>query len=109
MEIPAKAPPSRVHKTLSARLLRHSALDLWREIPAAAMDVHRVSPGQMDYTDSKREKKLPCQEERLDSGLDSLKEDDLVEELEALTVTRTEERAHEYEPWRSALTEDGDT
>lgn len=55
----------------------------------------------------KHGKMLPCQEDRFDSGLDSLKEDELVNEFEDLTVSK--ELPQEYEPWRAAVTEDGDT
>ncbi|KAM9840642.1 NF-kappa-B inhibitor alpha-like [Aulostomus maculatus] len=78
------------------------------------MDVHRVSTRQqMDYNlddmEPKHGKLLPCAEERLDSGLDSLKEDELVKDLEVLSVNMAEVRVHEYEPWRTAVTDDGDT
>nr|AHY02161.1 inhibitor kappa B alpha 2 [Epinephelus coioides] len=78
------------------------------------MDVHRVSNHNvMDYNfdnmESKHGKMLPCQEDRFDSGLDSLKEDELVSEIEEMTLNISEELTQEYEPWRSAVTEDGDT
>lgn len=77
------------------------------------MDVHRVSNhSQMDYNfhnmEPKHGKTLPCQEDRFDSGLDSLKEDELVTEFEDMTVN-TNDHTQEYEPWRSAVTDDGDT
>ncbi|XP_042246577.1 NF-kappa-B inhibitor alpha-like [Thunnus albacares] len=78
------------------------------------MDVHRVhNHDQMDYNldnmEPKHGKMLPCQEDRFDSGLDSLKEDELVNEFEDMTVNIREERTHDYEPWRAVVTEDGDT
>jgi len=59
----------------------------------------------------KQGKALPCQEERLDSGLDSLKEDDpLVIELADLKLRPCDTVPEDSrEPWRCAVTEDGDT
>ncbi|KAL0964964.1 hypothetical protein UPYG_G00275040 [Umbra pygmaea] len=82
------------------------------------MDVYRVSNNnQMDYNindmDSKHVKMLPGQEDRLDSGLDSLKEDEygnIVSEMEDLkmhTIERTQTCSNE--PWKKIVTEDGDT
>ncbi|KAK9531060.1 hypothetical protein VZT92_010511 [Zoarces viviparus] len=78
------------------------------------MDIHRVSNrNQMDYNidsmEPKHGKMLPFQEDRVDSGLDSLKEDELVNDFEDMHVNRSEELTHEYEPWRSVVTDDGDT
>ncbi|KAM7368198.1 hypothetical protein PAMP_014443 [Pampus punctatissimus] len=78
------------------------------------MDIHRVSNrDQMDYNfdnmEPKHGKMLPCQEDRFDSGLDSLKEDELVNEFEDMSVNIREESTYEYEPWRSVVTDDGDT
>lgn len=82
------------------------------------MDVHRVSNhNQMDYNldsmepNNKNGKIWPCQEDRFDSGLDSLKEDELVSDFEDMNVNASSEdiRTQEYEPWRAAVTEDGDT
>ncbi|XP_053192516.1 nuclear factor of kappa light polypeptide gene enhancer in B-cells inhibitor, alpha a [Scomber japonicus] len=78
------------------------------------MDVHRVpNHDQMDYNfdnmEPKHGKMLPCHEDRFDSGLDSLKEDELVNEFENISVSMGEERTHEYEPWKAVVTEDGDT
>lgn len=53
-------------------------------------------------------KMLPCQEDRFDSGLDSLKEDEIVNELEELTMSEKDFTV-EYEPWRAVVTDDGDT
>ncbi|KAM3602333.1 uncharacterized protein V6R79_002227 [Siganus canaliculatus] len=77
------------------------------------MDVHRVpNHNQMDCNfdnmEAKNGKILPC-EDRLDSGLESLKEDDLVNEFEEMSLKMNTELPQEYEPWRSAVTEDGDT
>ncbi|XP_074541181.1 NF-kappa-B inhibitor alpha-like [Halichoeres trimaculatus] len=78
------------------------------------MDVHRVSQRNptdynFDNMEPKHGKMLPCHEDRFDSGLDSLKEDELVNEFEDMTVNTNEDLTHEYEPWRAAVTEDGDT
>nr|XP_057945329.1 NF-kappa-B inhibitor alpha-like [Doryrhamphus excisus] len=77
------------------------------------MDVQGVSHHDnfTDYNnmEAKQGKILPCQDERFDSGLDSLKEDDLVSYMEHLTVHVSEEHVHEYEQWRSVVTDDGDT
>ncbi|XP_017264521.1 nuclear factor of kappa light polypeptide gene enhancer in B-cells inhibitor, alpha a [Kryptolebias marmoratus] len=78
------------------------------------MDIHRTANrGPMDYNldnmEAKHGKGLPC-EDRLDSGVDSLKEeDDLSKVFEDMTVNPTEPGSEEYEPWRAAVTEDGDT
>lgn len=80
------------------------------------MDAHRVSTqhNQMDYNsldsmEGKQGKLLPCQEERLDSGLESLKEEELASYFEEMSVSKGEDLPHEYEAWRAAVTEDGDT
>ncbi|KAM6906046.1 NF-kappa-B inhibitor alpha-like [Lycodopsis pacificus] len=78
------------------------------------MDIHRVSNrNQMDYNidsmEPKHGKMLPFQEDRFDSGLESLKEDELVNDFEDMHVNISEELTHEYEPWRSVVTDDGDT
>lgn len=70
---------------------------------------------QMDYNFGDMEPKhagkmLGCQEDRFDSGLDSLKEDDLVHDFHEMSVNgEREDSTHEYEPWMTALTDDGDT
>lgn len=71
------------------------------------MAVHAMH-GQMDYSlDSKQGKML---EDRLDSGVDSLKDETLmIEDFKDLTVRCKEENTEEWEPWRDAVTEDGDT
>uniref|UniRef100_A0A3B3YA86 NF-kappa-B inhibitor alpha n=1 Tax=Poecilia mexicana TaxID=48701 RepID=A0A3B3YA86_9TELE len=71
------------------------------------MAVHAMH-GQMDYNlDSKQGKML---EDRLDSGVDSLKDETLmIEDFKDLTVRCKEETTEEWEPWRDAVTEDGDT
>lgn len=75
--------------------------------------MYRVSNhNQMDYNldnmEPKHGKMLPCQEDRFDSGVDSLKEDELANDFEELRVA-SEDHSQEYEPWRTAVTEDGDT
>ncbi|XP_038824239.1 NF-kappa-B inhibitor alpha-like [Salvelinus fontinalis] len=83
------------------------------------MDVYRVSnDNQMDYNVdervSKHGKMIPSQEDRFDSGLDSLKDDEygnLVKELEDLRVAPVEVMSNSCsnEPWRKTVTEDRDT
>lgn len=80
------------------------------------MDAHRVSTynNQMDYNnlesmEAKQGKMLPCQEDRFDSGLDSLKEEELANDLDEMSVSKDEDLPQEYEAWRAAVTEDGDT
>lgn len=78
------------------------------------MDVRRApNRNQVDYNldsaEPKHGKMFPCQEDRFDSGLDSLKEDELASEFEDMAVSKCEDLAQEYEPWRAAATEDGDT
>lgn len=80
------------------------------------MDAHRVPNhhSQMDYNnldnmEPKHGKMFPCHEDRFDSGLDSLKEEELASEFEEMTVSVTEELSQEYESWRTAVTDEGDT
>ena len=76
------------------------------------MDVYReANNNPMDYgVETKQGKMLfPCQEERFDSGLDSLKEDELASDMADLKVRPYEPAAEDNEPWRSAVTDDGDT
>ncbi|KAK2856509.1 hypothetical protein Q5P01_005244 [Channa striata] len=66
----------------------------------------------MDYMDNaepKPERMFPCQDERFDSGLDSLKEEELLSNQFQDISMDTMSPSQEYEPWRSAVTEDGDT
>lgn len=83
------------------------------------MDAHRVS-NHTDYSlgnnsphghnmESKQNKTLPCHEDRFDSGLESLKDDELVQDFEGMSVSEAVDLTHECEPWRAAVTEDGDT
>lgn len=82
------------------------------------MDAHRVST-HTDYTfgsssnsnmePHKHGKQPACHEERFDSGLESLKEDELVHDFEEMRVSVSEDLKHECEPWRAAVTDDGDT
>ncbi|XP_056150393.1 nuclear factor of kappa light polypeptide gene enhancer in B-cells inhibitor, alpha a [Lampris incognitus] len=78
------------------------------------MDVYRMSNhNQMDFNldnmEAKHGKVLPCHDDRFDSGLDSLKEDELVNDFEDLRVTSCEPAPKDNEPWRAAVSEDGDT
>lgn len=85
------------------------------------MDLHRTSIlNQMDYSrESKEGKPLQSTEERLDSGLDSLKEEEYQEvaaEIRRLQV-ECEPPQHkqpsavtgELHEWKTQTTEDGDT
>lgn len=82
------------------------------------MDLHRSTiANQMDYP--KEGKPGPATEERLDSGLDSLKEEEyqaVAAEIRRLQVDS--EPAHrlqapagssELQEWKTQITEDGDT
>ncbi|XP_029903673.1 NF-kappa-B inhibitor alpha-like [Myripristis murdjan] len=78
------------------------------------MDVYRApNHNQMEYNFDNMEPKpgkgLPCQDDRFDSGLDSLKEDELANDIEYLSVDCVDDSPKDNEPWRSAVTEDGDT
>ncbi|XP_053290113.1 nuclear factor of kappa light polypeptide gene enhancer in B-cells inhibitor, alpha b [Pleuronectes platessa] len=86
------------------------------------MDLHRTSLlNQMDYSRETKEGKPPVQatEERLDSGLDSLKEEEyqaVAAEIRGLQVScdpsqhRQSPAAGEEQPeWKTQVTEDGDT
>lgn len=85
------------------------------------MDLHRTSViNQMDYNrDSKEGKAAQSTEERLDSGLDSLKEEEyqaVAAEIRRLQVDCEPRRQHQApaeagEPpeWTTQITEDGDT
>lgn len=75
-------------------------------------DAYRVSTHhkQMDYNnldsmEAKHGKML--QEERLDSGIESLKEEELAKDIEEMRVS--DHLPQEYEAWRAAVTDDGDT
>lgn len=65
----------------------------------------------LDNMDAKQGKMQPSQEDRLDSGLDSIKDEELMNDFqESLTFGDECKRKEEYdEPWREAVTEDGDT
>nr|XP_046229924.1 NF-kappa-B inhibitor alpha-like [Scatophagus argus] len=87
--------------------------DLWIETELLLRDSHKVNHNQMDYNfdnmEPKHGKQSPYQEDRFDSGLESLKEDELANEFEEMTVSLGDDLTQEYEPWRTAVTEDGDT
>lgn len=85
------------------------------------MDLHRTSIlNQMDYSrESKEGKPAQSTEERLDSGLDSLKEEEyqaVAAEIRRLQV-ECEPSQHrqpvvatgELQEWKTQITEDGDT
>ncbi|XP_060772255.1 nuclear factor of kappa light polypeptide gene enhancer in B-cells inhibitor, alpha a [Neoarius graeffei] len=79
------------------------------------MDIHTANTrnNQMDYLDEMDLKNAKHIEERLDSGVDSLKEDEyqqIVQEMEDLRFPRsTEDSALSYQAWKHEVTEDGDT
>ncbi|KAM6973621.1 nuclear factor of kappa light polypeptide gene enhancer in B-cells inhibitor, alpha b [Aplochiton taeniatus] len=82
------------------------------------MDLHRTSIlNHMDYNNDPKEGKVaPGTEERLDSGLDSLKEEEyqaVAEELRRLRVDHTPQAAAPScigeQKWKTQITEDGDT
>uniref|UniRef100_A0A7N8YAA0 NF-kappa-B inhibitor alpha n=1 Tax=Mastacembelus armatus TaxID=205130 RepID=A0A7N8YAA0_9TELE len=85
------------------------------------MNLQRTSTlNQMDYTrDSKQGKSAPSTEERLDSGLDSLKEEEyqaVAAEIRGLKVdceppqhSQPAAAPAELQEWKTQVTEDGDT
>ncbi|KAI1895343.1 hypothetical protein AGOR_G00105320 [Albula goreensis] len=78
------------------------------------MDLYRgTNSNQLDYNmDTKHGKMQPCNEDRVDSGLDSLKDEEynsIVNEMELLKVAPTTSPNQFYEPWKLERTEDGDT
>ncbi|XP_035276089.1 NF-kappa-B inhibitor alpha-like [Anguilla anguilla] len=81
------------------------------------MDVHRVyNTNQMDYdinhANSKHDKMLPCNEDRVDSGLESLKEEEynsIVKHMESMNMETRTANDIDDEPWKKEVTEDGDT
>ncbi|XP_055719541.1 NF-kappa-B inhibitor alpha-like isoform X1 [Salvelinus fontinalis] len=87
--------------------------------PVSTMDLHRASIlNHMDYnTDGRHSKDRKVQsinEERLDSGLDSLKDEEyevVASELECLRVDCPSPQRDECanEPWKEHVLEDGDT
>lgn len=78
------------------------------------MDLHSAAiSNYMDYNfdemDLKNRKMQHC-EDRVDSGVDSLKEEEyrkLVEEMDNLTMPRYKPTYDE--PWKQEVTDDGDT
>lgn len=78
------------------------------------MDHIRVSnSNQMDYNmDSKHGKMVPCNDDRLDSGLDSLPEEaynSILNEMERLNMASAVSKEYSNEPWKLERTEDGDS
>ncbi|XP_016333944.1 NF-kappa-B inhibitor alpha-like [Sinocyclocheilus anshuiensis] len=77
------------------------------------MELYRgSSTNQMDYNDDgrgpKSGKMLASNDERLDSGLDSLKEEECTDVVVS-DFGRMSMAERQDEPWRKVLTEDGDT
>lgn len=79
------------------------------------MDIHtaHMRNNQLDYLDEMDLKNVKHTDDRLDSGMDSLKEDEyqqIVQDMEDLRFPRsTEESVHSYQAWKHEVTEDGDT
>ncbi|KAJ8290299.1 hypothetical protein GJAV_G00011090 [Gymnothorax javanicus] len=80
------------------------------------MDRSRAShSNHLDYNmDSKHGKFLPGNDDRLDSGLDSMPEGEeaynsILTEMERLNVVSTDLKEYDNEPWKLERTEDGDT
>ncbi|KAJ8356486.1 hypothetical protein SKAU_G00192800 [Synaphobranchus kaupii] len=83
------------------------------------MDVHRVyNSNQMDYdinhANPKLDKMLPSNEDRFDSGVDSMKDEEcnsIVKHMESLNMAATVSTRNDIdnEPWKKEVTEDGDT
>ncbi|TRY75928.1 hypothetical protein DNTS_033491 [Danionella cerebrum] len=75
------------------------------------MELYRANNSQMDYNNDGRDPKsakiLGNNDDRLDSGLDSLKEEEYVEFVS--DFKRIDLHELDEEPWRKELTEDGDT
>ncbi|XP_050933960.1 ral GTPase-activating protein subunit alpha-1 isoform X7 [Lates calcarifer] len=126
LEIPdLLAPPRRSHTEGIYRLLHYSARiqpNAPRHEQQTTMDLHRTSIlNQMDYgRESKEGKPAPSTEERLDSGLDSLEEEEyqaVAAEIRRLQVADSDLLQHNQPPavtekpqeWKTMITEDGDT
>ncbi|XP_035238739.1 nuclear factor of kappa light polypeptide gene enhancer in B-cells inhibitor, alpha b [Anguilla rostrata] len=80
------------------------------------MDRFQVSnSNQLDYNmDSKHGKVLPCNDDRVDSGVYSLQEEEdacngILNDMKSLTVAPVDSREYTSEPWKLERTEDGDT
>ncbi|KAJ3606293.1 hypothetical protein NHX12_025814 [Muraenolepis orangiensis] len=84
---------------------------VYREPTTTTTSSSRSSEMDYEHTEHKAGKAFPCpqHEERFDSGLDSLKEDELASELAELKMHPREPIQEDNEPWRNAVTEDGDT
>lgn len=127
LEIPHQAvssaplqPPHRGHLQTTARL-RQKETKRTSSLERTTVDLHRTSiQNQMDYSREPKEgKPLQSTEERLDSGLDSLKEEEyqaVAAEIRRLQVA-CEPPQHrlptgatgELHEWKTQTTEDGDT
>ncbi|XP_027010757.1 nuclear factor of kappa light polypeptide gene enhancer in B-cells inhibitor, alpha a [Tachysurus fulvidraco] len=82
------------------------------------MDIHTAPTrnNQLDYLDEMDPKNAKHVDDRVDSGMDSLKEDEyqiLVQELMCLSCKDahrdTMDNAHTHQAWKCEVTEDGDT
>ncbi|KAM4664563.1 NF-kappa-B inhibitor alpha [Discoglossus pictus] len=80
--------------------------------PARCMDFTRNAM-EAEARDPRKDKMFQGTEERIDSGLDSLKDEEynnMIEEMESFNI-RPETVTQEYcpEPWKTQVNEDGDT
>ncbi|XP_053470729.1 nuclear factor of kappa light polypeptide gene enhancer in B-cells inhibitor, alpha a [Ictalurus furcatus] len=79
------------------------------------MDIHTAPTrnNRLDYSDDMDPKNAKHTDDRLDSGMDSLKEDEyqqLVQEMADLELPRSaQDSAHTHQSWKHEVTEDGDT
>lgn len=76
------------------------------------MDIHTRN-NRLDYMDEMDPKNAKHTDDRLDSGVDSLKDSDyqqIVQEMKDLELSRSsQENAHGCQAWKNEVTEDGDT
>lgn len=82
------------------------------------MDIHTAPTrnNQVDYLDEMDPKNAKHVDDRLDSGMESLKEDEyqtLVQEMSSLRckdqITVPEDNMYIHQTWKHEVTEDGDT
>lgn len=79
------------------------------------MDIHTAPQrnNRLDYMDEMDPKNGKLTDDRLDSGVDSLKEDvyqQIVQEMADLDLPRdAQDSLHTYQAWKHEVTEDGDT
>lgn len=117
MEIPRSAAWNRrrSYKSAAAPPSPHFTADC--DTASVAMDVHRA--GMMNFQDcdmdemDMKNRKIQHLEERFDSGVDSLKEDEYMKIVEEMEILRFEDPIANpkgtCESWTQEVTEDGDT